>query len=345
MLLIKHFFSSLFFIGFCSILQGQVQLTTPLELLSFMEASPTQYVIEPLYLKAPVAPTPVITHGSFVEMINKKEYLFEYNDFMSCKSLQQFKKARDLVNRKDPDYKKARKHYSNVLKEIPDHAQVITYIGESYYNEFNFKTARQYFNKAIEINPMDYLARWLLAEIHLKNNQTDSAVYAITLAHLYNRNHPLLLKRMRSIYAQDDQNYIYNWHFNPQFFNYYDGQVVVINASGIWLTYAMYKAVWKFEPDYLRMKRSQKVSDYIFQEEMEACIGTYITYAAMEQKDKTHYTEMKAFERSLDNKMVEEFVMYEALMPARPYIVYHSTDAFLERIIRYIKTVRGYNFN
>ena len=50
--------------------------------------------------------------------------------------------------------------------------------------------------KAIELNPIDYLAYWLMAEIYLKNNNIDTGIYKITLAHIYNRNHPRLLNRL-----------------------------------------------------------------------------------------------------------------------------------------------------
>ena len=103
----------------------------------------------------------------------------------------------------------------------------------------------------------------------------------------------------------------------------------------------MYKAVWEHEPDYLRMKQEQRVTDYLFQEEMEAAIGTFMTYSKLKGDDKRNYPAMNAFALCLDHQMVEEYVMYEILLPTKPTMGYHMTDAFMQRMVLYIIKVRG----
>lgn len=327
-----------------SSLNAQVQLTTPLEILTFMEASPTQYEIEQLYGEIPRKNHTITAHGTYIEQLNGKEHQREYKDSESAEETLWKNKAREIINVENPKYKKARKYYEKILSKNPKNAQIHTFIGETYYEEQAHDQALEWFQKAIKLNPIDYLARWLSAEIHLKNKHIDTAIYSITLAHIYNRNHPRLLKRLEFFYQQKSKTYYKNWGFSPKMYIYKDGETVVITADGIWLTYGMYKAVWNYDSDYIYIKEQQEVTDYMFQQEMEATIGTYMTYTSLKKDDKRNYPAMRAFTYCLDYEMVEEFVMYEILMVDQPSIAHHTTEAFMERLIQYIAKVRLVNY-
>lgn len=324
-----------------STVNAQAHLTTPLEILSFMEASPTQYEIEQLYGDIPHKNHTIIPHGAYIEVINDKEYQRNYKDNESLEESSWRTKARELTNVENPNYKKARNYYHKILKKNPQNAQIHTFIGETYYEQKNYTEALEWFKKAIDLNPIDYLARWLSAEIFLQYGQTDTAIYAITLAHIYNRNHPRLLKRLIEVYNQHHKIYYRNWSFRPKTYVYKDGERVVVTADGIWLTYGMYKAVWNFDPDYQYIKDQQEVTDYIFHQELEATIGTYMTYSALKRDDRRNYPSMNALGYCLDNEMVEEFVMYEILLVNTPTVSYHITPKFMQRLFNYIATIRS----
>ncbi len=320
---------------------AQVQLSTPLEILTFMEASPTEYELEQLYGDAPRKNRPVLAHGTYIQTIDKKEYLLEYKDTETNQQRAWKEKAAELIRYENPNYKKARSFYQKILKQSPQNAQIHTLIGQCYYEEENYEEALVYFRKALKINPIDYLARWLIAEIHLKKKEIDLAVYNITLAHLYNRNHPRLHRRLHEVFQEEGRSYFRDWEFDPKYYLYKEDDRVVITADGIWLTYGMYKAVWKYEPDYLFIKSQQEVTDYLFQEEMEAVIGTFMTYNTLKSDDNRNYPSMNALALCLDHNMVEEFVMYEILLVDKPLIAKHLTEDFVHRIIQYIDTIRG----
>lgn len=326
-------------------LQGQAYLNTPLEILTFMEASPTQYEVEQLYGDIPTQKAPVIPHGTYISTIEDKEYQQTYQADESSQVSEWKRKARDIINIERPNYEKARNLYQKILNKNPQNAQIHTFIGETYYEQQQYQKALLSFQKAIELNPIDHLARWLSAEIYLKQGAVDSALTMITLAHIYNRNHPRLLKRMIEIYEQQQQSYYRNWSFAPKMYVYKDGDKVVITADGIWLTYGMYKAVWNYDPDYQYVKDQQAVSDYMFYQEMEASLGTYMTYSALKQDDKRNYPAMNALGDSLDEERFEEFVMYEILLVNNPTLAYHTTPAFLERLIQYISSIRSKDYN
>lgn len=320
-------------------------MSTPLEILTFMQASGTKYEVETFSGKMQPRPNIVLPHGAFVQNYNGKDYTLEYQYELGCDAEASIAEAKTLLAGENPNYKKIIKLLEKVLKAHPKNAQVYTLLGETYFQQQNYPKAKTQFEKAIALNPIDCIARWQLGEILLLENQTDSALQTITLAHLYNRNQPRLLLRMRDLYIRYGFNYEHAWGFSPLYQNYRDKGNIIVRAEGIWLTYAMYKAVWEYEPDYLYIKSKQAVSDYLFHQEMEAVLGTYMTYSKLEDADKKVYPAIRALETALDNEMLEEYIMYEIILVERPSLAYYLTPEFTERLFAYIKAVRSLNYN
>lgn len=326
--------------------RAQQRLSTPLEILDFMEASPTPYVLQQLLGDKIRKQRFVLAHGTFVDVEDGVEHLRYAEDFMSCKALENMHAGRKIMSVEKPKTKKARRFFKKALVEEPENAQLLTLLGETYYQEEKFKEAKKYFNDALALNNIDYLAHWWIAEMHLKDDQLDSAVYSITLAHIYNRNNPRLLIRLQEVYELAEKKYSPRWAFEPQYYIDQEevGDTVLIVADGIWLTYGMYKAVWNFEEDYVFIKSQQEVTDYLFYEEMEAALGTYMAYENMKETDQRNFPAMRALESSLDKEMLEEYIMYEILLVDRPTVASYLTKPFLKRIMSYIFTVRSQDF-
>lgn len=323
---------------------SQNQLTTPIEILNFMEASPTVYEFEQLYGKAPTLERPVLKHGYYLDTLDGKEYQRYYMEEATEEEQVWLQEAKDLLNIERPKYEKVRKLYQKVLKKSPNNASICTLIGETFYLEKEFAKAKKWLDKALSINPVDYLAHWYLAEVFLAQQQIDTALTSLTLAHLYNRNHPRLLKRLCQVYQQHNQIYYNNWGFSPQMHVYKDGTTVVVAADGIWLTYGLYKAVWNHDPDYQYIKSQQATSDYLFQQEFEAILGTYMTYTELKESDPRNYPVMNALGIALDKELVEAFVMYELLLVQRPTLAAHLTPTFQQHILTYIQRVRSIDY-
>jgi tetratricopeptide (TPR) repeat protein len=247
-----------------------------------------------------------------------------------------------LRNEEKADKKKIRKLYDKILAINPKNAQIQTYMAETYYEDKDFATAKKWIAKALINNPIDYSAYKLKAEIFLEEGELDSALQAISLAHIFNRNSLSVATRLKEIYKQKELTLYDNWGFDPQYELRIDtNKTIVITADGIWLTYAMYKAVWTHEPDYHYIKSKQEVSDYLFHSEMEAAVGTFLTYSAMRDSDKRQFPAMRAIEIALDNELLEEYVMYEILLVDHPTLASHLSPEFLQRLMRYLNIVRG----
>ena len=166
-------------------------------------------------------------------------------------------------------------------------------------------------------------------------------MHYLTLAHLYNRNLPRLQNRLKDVYAKCGKSYFNTWQFEPLYNNYREDSFVVISAEGVWLTYAMYKAVWEFEPDYLYIKSKQQVTDYLYHQELEAMLGTYMTYSQLPDTDKRGYPSIRAFELALDYELLEAYIFYEILLPQRPTMAHYLTPEFTEMLMQYIQIVRA----
>ncbi len=329
--------------SFANLAEAQSHLSTPMEIMAFMESSPTRYEIAQLYGQSPKRPRKVLANGTYVLMADAKEYALNYEDQETPKEKRWRKQALELRNTEKPNQKKIRKLLQNILNHKPNNAQIITYLAESYFDTQEYEEAKNLISRALSINPIDYSAHRTLAEIFLKEDKLDSAVYSITKAHLYNRNSPALIVRLKEIYAKQEMKYYENWGFDPKYKMELDSSrgTVVITADGIWLTYGMYKAVWAYEPDYLFIKSQQEVSDYLFHAEMEAALGTFLTYSAMKREDKRHFPALFAFEMALDEELLEEYVMYEILLVDHPTLAAHLTDEFIAQLLDYIVQVRG----
>lgn len=322
-------------------LTAQSQLNTPLEILTFMQASGTKYQVEELRSPPTSRNGSVLPHGAYLEIMDGKAYTKEYKNALSEDTKKWVAEATQLLSVEKPNHGKARNLYQKALARFPENAQLYTLIGETYFYEKKYAEAKINLDKALVINPIDYLARWLLAEILLVEGKTEAALEGISLAHFYNRNQPRLLRRLVEMYAQAGKKYQTGWGFEPFYKNYREADsTVVISAQGVWLTYAMYKAVWEFEPGYIFIKAQQSVSDYLVHQEMEAVVGMYLTFSNLDEKDRRPYPSILYLEKALDAEMLEEYVLYEIILTERPALSNYLTPEFVKRLIKYLEVVR-----
>lgn len=331
-------------VGWMGSLSAQAHLTTPLEMLTFMEASPTVYEFEQLHGSAPLRKRPVLPLGTYLQLEEQKEYALNYQDVFSAADSALFVQATDMLNVERPKYAKIRRIYQQLLRLYPECGLLHTSMGNTYYEEGQYDRANAWLEQALALNPIDYRARWLQAELFLAQGLRDTALHLLTIAHLYNRNHPRLLKRLIAVYKDAHIPYYHNWGFDPKMVVYKDGETVVIRSEGIWLTYGIYKAVWAHDTDYQYMKEQQSVSDYLTHQELEAALGTYLTYTELKHIDTRNYPAMNALGVALDQALFEEFVFYEIVLVDQPALAYHLTPAFTQRLIAYIQTIRSKDY-
>lgn len=313
-------------------------------MLTFMEASPTQYEFEQLHGTAPKRARPVLPLGSYLQVKEGKEYQQRYQTLFSIKDSLLLVQTTALLNVERPKYGKVRRTYQQLLQRYPECGLLHTLMGTTYYEEQQYERANHWLEKALTLNPIDYRARWLQAELLLAQQQVDTALHLLTVAHLYNRNHRGLLQRLIEVSERVNIPYYQNWGFDPRMVVYKDGDHIVIRSDGIWLTYGMYKAVWTYDTDYQYIKSQQATADYLTHQELEAALGTYLTYTELKHVDTRNYPAMNALGISLDYSLLEEFVFYEILLVDRPELAYHLTPTFTKRLTQYVRTIRSKDY-
>lgn len=321
-------------------LVAQIQFHTPSEILTLLQTSKVGYEVGPLIIPIKSTDGPVLGNGYYVEKKDNLQFIKSYaeNETEEIKKLRL--KANDMLNRENADYKAIQKLLEKVLKLNPQHGEVMTQLGLTYFEMGEEDIARQWYEKAIHINPQDYYAHWQLAEALLYSGNVEEAKREIAIAHILNRNLPRLFLKMKDVFFISKTPYA-DWQFLPQYqISEPDNTRVAIDASGIWLTYALYKAVWKYEPNYAASMVNGAGQDLSQLEEMESLLGLYLTYATYTPQEGEVYPELDALGKAIENEMLEEYIMYEIILPRQPIYANYLDEAFMDRILKYLYTVR-----
>lgn len=315
------------------------QLHAPNEVLDIIQRSKLGYEIGILTSKIPTGKGPILDNSHYLA---KEDSLNTIKSF-SATETDEIRKLREQANKAlvaaRPDYKGARKALHKILEKQPQHAEIITEIGNTYTLENKHDEAKNQYLKALDINPRDYYARWMLSEILFKEGDTLKAIREITLAHIYNRNMPRLQATMVKMYEASGCK-CQDWTFNPQYKLSSTKKNITIDAKDIWMAYAMYKALWAYEPGYKQMMLAGSKTDLGIMEETESVFGLVTTYTQQSKKQKVIYPELTALEEALEQSMIEPYALYEVVLVKRPLTALYLEEDYLRKLIKYIATIR-----
>jgi len=324
----------IFLVGFFTLSFGQ-DLHTPSQIFEIMEKSPVLYDlnISKTKHKSPDRSENLNTNDSYRVVTDSSILTKKYE--VSDAGNKYFKKAEEYYQKGDT--KGAREMYLKVLETDPSYYMMMTYVGQTYEMEKNYGKAIEWYEKTIDSNYIDYMAHWFLADAYKLDGNMLKAIDEITIAMILNRNNPRLRASFDMIYKElkldtDD------WYFNPQYKLDSTGKdQVKIECGDDWLGYAMVKALWKYEPGYSESMGVEKGS-FSTREEREAFICLVPTFAKKKLKKNPEFA---ALQKAIDNKMVDEYIIYEVILPDYPSVAYQLTEEFIDNIKEYVVTVRG----
>ncbi len=335
----------LFKIAFCGLalytpyLKAQ-ELHTPDEIIAIMEKSELSYSLEEL--EKPILPKDYsgnLNYDYFYIGINPKSgkpSLMEYAISEEAEKI--FLQAEKSF--KDGALGEARASYKKVLELEPEYHRVMTYLGQTYKIENQLDSAEFWFKRAIDGNHINYMAHWFLADIYALQNKLPEAARQITIAHVLNRNNPRIKTQLLDIYKKNKISYN-EWTFTPQVEVTYEGeQEVSIKYADEWGAYALYKAVWKYEPGYKEsMGVEEDELDVSFIAEKECLLGLLLRkdFDKKAKKDPTYKTLKTAFEEG----SVELFILYEILLPQYPRLAFIVSAQSVEATADYVLRIRS----
>jgi len=269
------------------------------------------------------------------------EILNQYRMEEDGKFYKKFQKAEVYISKKK--YSKARKLLTKLLKKNPEHAIILTKIGWTHYYENNYIEAIKTAKKAIRFNFVHYPAYILLTNIHLRSNQLDEAMEAITKAHLLNRNSPDIILMMKKVFKQKKLIYENDWTFIKQYkLSIYDNKVLIEYANEPWKAYAACQALWKYEP-YYEEKMKISSDDIEKLREHECLLNMLVAYENWEkEKPKKQFTMGLSIKKAIKEKMIAEFILYEIKLTENPKLAFYFTQDDINNLAKYILTVRSH---
>lgn len=319
---------------FGSLLCTAQELHTPAQILSIMENSDVSYSLEVLEKKIalPNFSESLNAHDSY--RVTEGEQMRTFK-FASTPELSKLSEEAEAYFQQS-NIKEARKTYLKMLDLDSTQYGVMTYIGQTYGIEKNFKKAEEWYKKTIKLNYIDYMAHWFLADVYRVKGELEAAADEITIARILNRNNPRIKKAMDDIYKLNKLK-VKDFYFNPQYdLDSSEGKISVKFGKD-WLGYAIVKALWRYEPGYAVKMGG---SPYLFStyQEKEALIGVL---SVMDKKKQKKYPEFKAMQLALDAKMLNEYILFEILLPYYPHTVYQLSEETIIGIKDYVLAIRG----
>jgi len=318
----------------CFSLLGQ-SIHSPQEIFQIMEKSSISFELSPLEVDIPVPDRSDKLNYNTQYRVEDSNGIVTYNYEISEETKKYYDQAEKHFHNKD--FVSARQMYLKAFETDTTFFQVLTYVGQTFGIEKNFNEAINWYRKAIDLNYIDYMAHWFLADAYKEIGELRKAVDEITIAMILNRNNARIKKSFDNIYNLKRLKSP-NWTFNPQ---------IKIDSTGVnkvriafkseWMGYAMVKSLWMFEPNYKESMgiRGNSISTL---EERECFVSLMTTLDKKAVKNNPHF---KALQKSIDKNMIDEFIFYEIVLLNHPFVAYHLDKNFIVSIKDYVIKIRS----
>lgn len=268
--------------------------------------------------------------------LNTSAYQVESNDGPVAKSFKPEGEAKKMYHAAELDFEShkfsaAREKYKKVMLIDPSQTWMMTFIAQTYGIEKKFNEAESWYKKSIEANYIDYLAHWLLADIYMLKGQKEKAVPEISVAKVLNRNNPNLERKRKEIYAANGLDSS-SWTFHPQArIEKTEPNKVLIEADSIWMSYALIKAAWEYEPEFKkqRMKTAKRSEKDIT--EIDAITGLLLPNA-----DKKGIAVIDRLNKALEADKLEDFLFYEITLLDHPEYAFYLEPEKIMKLADYL---------
>ena len=321
---------------FLSVAAQETKIHSPAEIFKIMDASKISYEIAPMDI-------PILS-DSDPENININNcYRVTTASGFSTKKYSLKATTQAIFDKGENEfsshnYAEARKYYQQAFDADTNFFTALTYIGQTYGIEKNWDKAIETYQKVTSKNYIDYMAHWFLGDCYIEKGRNADAMKEIMIAHILNRNNPRIKEALFNIMETNKKKYDDSWQFTPQMeLTKIDDKKVKVAYKGVWLGYALAKAVWQFEPGY---KESMGITDtgtvFNSDSEKEALIALL---TGADKKAKLS-DDIKALKKAIDKKMFQEYSFYEILLPKHPWVAYQFSETLVNDMADYILAVR-----
>lgn len=274
-------------------------------------------------------------HDSYRISNDSGLFTYKFNPNKTAQPL--FEKAELFFQTNNSD--SALVYYKLSVKADSSLSNVMTYIGQVYGSKGDFDNAIKWYKMAISKNYIDYMAHWFLADTYFAKKDVENALDEIVIAQILNRNNPRLKKSADIIFKKaklttDD------WYFNPQIeISKLENDKISIAYGKNWTGYAIAKAVWIYEPGY-RESMGVAKGQYSTIEDKECLISLLVALENGKANIKKE-TQLKVLKKAAENKSLQEYILYEIVLPQTPFVAYQLPNQTILEIKDYIIKVRN----
>lgn len=310
---------------------------TPAEILKIMSDSKIGYGIEMLKTK-------VESKDRSQNLNQHNYYRVQTDSAIETRSFKPNEAAIPLFDNAETffgsgDYDLALKFYNQALEADTSLYYIMTYIGQIYEHKGDFENVKTWYLKAIDHNYIDYMAHWFLADAYFATNDLKNAVDEITIARILNRNNPRIKDSMSRIYKKAKLN-TNDWSFTPQMILKKESDTSIkIAVDDKWMGYALPKALWLYEPGY-KTSMGVREGEYSTLEDKE-CLVDLLVALANSGKNYKNDPQLSVLKKATDQGYFHEYIMYEVVLPDKPFVAFQLPVASLVKIKDYILKVRS----
>jgi tetratricopeptide (TPR) repeat protein len=214
----------------------------------------------------------------------------------------------------------------------------LTYTGQLFERKGEFRTAIEWYKQSINVNYIDYMAHWFLADAYVATGELDKALDEILIAQILNRNNERIKKSLVTILKKSKLK-TEDWYFNPQVILSKDSDNKVnVEMGSQWFGYGMAKALWEFEPGY---RQSMGVdSGEISTTEYKECLFCQVVSMENSKLKIKKIPQFRILKDAAYNKHLNEYILYEIILPEIPFVACQLSEESISDIKDYLINVR-----
>jgi|GEM_PF-1833853 len=281
---------------------------------------------------------PLVQTGVFLSPNGDQLRLSDYSEYESFEVRKLKISAEAAIRSKK--FSKARRIFLKMLSDMPNHSQVMVYIGHTFEKDNDTEMAEQWYQKAIETNPINYVAYRALAEVQVSKGMFDKALESALSALVLNRNDEELVQVVNKI-ARFQGKQFSGWDFAPQY------QVLVGESGSVkveyngspWKYYGLSKAFWSYEPGYSSGRLRGNFDEFqVLQEQdcMERALYAYENLLGDENLKQTTFPAIYEYNKAKHKGYAMEYILYEVVMQENPYLACTLNGIEVKQIVDYL---------
>lgn len=266
--------------------------------------------------------------------IAEKENFVDLSGYsLSRKAKKSLKKANNYFS--SGKYTKAFKLYTG-LYESTKASKMLPLLAHCADLADKNETGLTYYKQLLLLAPKSPNILFAMANLEHKSGHLDAAIRHISFAHLFDRNNPVILDALISIFRSKGFEY-QHISFEPryQLLANPDSSIVIKTAGIPWQAFATCKAIWAHEPGYKEKMKFISSADVKIIEKKECLLSALLSYERLPE-ERANYPILATLSDALSEKRIDDFILYEITSKEHPAIMERLSEIRLEQMVDYI---------